>query len=125
MDELNHISRLKPEELSRFAIESYVLMLAPMAPHVTEEMWRALGHRGSVHLESWPKYDPELAKDEMITVVVQVNGKVRERLQVAAGTGEDEIRVLALKSEAVTRHLGGKPPRKVIYVPDKLVSIVV
>ncbi len=125
MDELNHISRLKPEELSRFAIESYVLMLAPMAPHVTEEMWRALGHQRSVHLESWPKCDPELAKDEMITVVVQVNGKVRERLQVGAGTSEDEVRALALKSEAVTRHLGGKPPRKVIYVPGKLVSIVV
>src|SRR5208282_1379365 len=124
MSQLNLIARLKPEELSRFAIESYVLMLAPMAPHVAEEMWQALGHQGSIHLESWPRYDPELAKDRMVTVVVQVNGKVRERLQVGAGTAEEEVRALALNSEAVVRHLAGKPPRKVIYVPDKLVSIV-
>ncbi len=60
----------------------------------------------------------------MVTVVVQVNGKVRERLQVGAGTAEEEVRALALNSEAVVRHLAGKPPRKVIYIPDKLVSIV-
>ena len=124
MSQLNLIARLKPQELSRFAIESYVLMLAPMAPLVAEEIWRALGHQRSIHLESWPKYDPELAKDRMVTVVVQVNGKVRERLQVGAGTAEDEVRALALSSEAVVRHLAGKPPTKVIYVPDKLVSIV-
>ena len=124
MSQLNLIARLKPQALSRFAIESYVLMLAPMAPHFAEELWRALGHQGSIHLESWPKYDPELAKDEMVTVVVQVNGKVRERLQVGAGTAEEEVCELALKSEAVVRHLAGKPPKKVIYVPDKLVSIV-
>ncbi len=124
MSQLNLIARLKPQELSRFAIESYVLMLAPMAPHVAEELWRELGHQRSIHLESWPKYDQELAKDEMVTVVVQVNGKVRERLQVGAGTAEEEVREMALRSEAVVRHLGGKPPKKVIYVPDKLVSIV-
>src|SRR5208282_3090237 len=102
MNQLNYLARLKPEEL-----------------------WRALGHQRSVALESWPGYDPELAKDEMVTVVVQVNGKVRERLQLAAGAAEDEVRALALKSDAVARHLGGKPPKKVIYVADKLLSIVV
>ena len=61
----------------------------------------------------------------MVTVVVQVNGKVRDRLQVGAETAEDEVRGMALKSEAVVRHLDGKPPKKIIYVPDKLVSIVV
>jgi leucyl-tRNA synthetase len=99
-------------------------MLAPMAPHIAEELWRALGHTTSVHLEPWPKFSAELARDEMVTVVVQVNGKVRDRLQVGAGTPEQEVRAMALKSEAVTRHLDGKPPRKIIYVPDKLVSIV-
>jgi leucyl-tRNA synthetase len=95
-----------------------------MAPHLAEEIWRALGHDDSVHLEPWPKYDPELTRDETVTVVVQVNGKVRDRLQVDAGTPEEEVRRLALEREAVTRHLGGKAPKKVIYVPDKLVSIV-
>ena len=124
MDQLNYLQKLAPEELGRFAVEAYVVMLAPMAPHITEEMWRALGHQGSVHLEPWLKYDPELTRDDTVTVVVQVNGKVRDRLQVDAGTPEEEVRRLALNREAVSKHLGGKAPRKVIYVPDKLVSIV-
>ncbi len=124
MDLLNYAARLEPAVLGRFAIESYVVMLAPMAPHIGEELWRALGHDRSVHLESWPKYDPELARDELVTIVVQINGKVRDRLHVGAGTAEDEVRGMALKSPAVVRHLDGKPPRKIIYVPDKLLSIV-
>jgi leucyl-tRNA synthetase len=125
MEELNYLGPLKPSELGRFAIESFVLMLAPMAPHVAEEMWQVLGHKTSVHLERWPSYDAELAKDEVITVVVQVNGKVREKLQVSVGTSEQEIRTMALASQNVARHLDGQTPKKVIYVPNKLVSIVV
>jgi len=125
MDNLNYLAKLKPEELGRFALESHVLMLAPMAPHMCEELWRALGHDTSVHLESWPKFDPELTREEVVTVVVQVNGKVRDRLQVAAGTSEAEIHAMALASEAVQRHLEGKPPKKIIYIPNKLLSIVV
>jgi leucyl-tRNA synthetase len=125
MDELNHLARLKAEEVGRFGIESFILMLAPMAPHVAEEMWAELGHRNSVHLESWPGFDPELAKDEVLTVVIQINGKVRGKLEVAAEVTEEEIREMVLKSEPVARYLDGKSPKKVIYVPQKLVSIVV
>jgi len=78
-----------------------------------------------VHLESWPKFDPSLARDETVTVVVQVNGKVRDRLEVAVGASEAEVRELALKSEAVVRHLAGKAPQKIIYIPNKMLSIVV
>jgi leucyl-tRNA synthetase len=124
MDQLNYLTKLVPEEAGRFAFETYVVMLAPMAPHIAEELWRALGHTASVHLEPWPKFSEDLARDEMVTVVVQVNGKVRDRLTVGAGAPEDEVRGMALASEAVARHLGGKQPRKVIYVTDKLVSIV-
>jgi leucyl-tRNA synthetase len=124
MDQLNYLQRLAPEELGRFAVESYILLLGPMAPHITEEMWRALDHQESIHLQPWPKYDPELTRDDTVTVVVQINGKVRDRLQVDAGTPEEEVRRLALDREAVSRHLGNKAPRKVIYVPGKLVSIV-
>jgi leucyl-tRNA synthetase len=124
MDQLNYLQKLTPDEQGRFALENYVVLLAPMAPHITEEMWRNLGHQESVHLESWPMYDPDLTRDDTITVVVQINGKVRDRLQVDAGTPEEEVRRLALDREAVGKHLGGKAPRKVIYVPDKLVSIV-
>jgi leucyl-tRNA synthetase len=124
MDHLNYLAKLKPEELGRFAAESFVLLLAPMAPHVTEEMWRALGHTSSVHLEQWPKFDPKLTRDETVTVVVQINGKVRDRLEVPAGTTEEEVRTLALASDAVKRHLDGKPPKKFIFIKDKMLSIV-
>jgi leucyl-tRNA synthetase len=124
MDHLNHLAKLKPEEMGRFPSESFILMLAPMAPHVTEEIWRALGHSTSIHLEAWPKFDPTLTHDETVTVVVQVNGKVRARLEVPAGTSEPEVRDLALKSESVTRHLDGKPPKKFIFIKDKMLSIV-
>jgi leucyl-tRNA synthetase len=95
-----------------------------MAPHVTEEIWRAMGHTTSVHLETWPKFDPKLVVDETVTVVVQVNGKVRDRLTVPAGTSEADVRDLALKSEPVKRHLDGNPPKKFIFIKDKMLSIV-
>ena len=124
MDHLNYIAKLKPTEMGRFATESFILLLAPMAPHITEEIWRALGHTNSIHLEPWPKFDPNLVLDEMVTVVVQVNGKVRDRLEVPAGTPETEVRTLALASDAVKRHLDGKPPKKFIFIKDKMLSIV-
>jgi leucyl-tRNA synthetase len=88
-------------------------------------MWRALGHNQSVHLQKWPGFDPVLARDEVVTVVVQINGKVREKLEVAADSVEEQVRTLAFESAAVQRHLDGKTPKKVIYVPNKLLSIVV
>jgi leucyl-tRNA synthetase len=124
MDQLNYISKLKPEELGRFTIESYVLMLAPMAPHLGEELWRELGHRQSIHLEAWPKFDLELTRDATVTIVVQINGKVRDRLTVEAGRPEDANIADALARDAVQRQLNGKPHKKVIYVPDKLVNVV-
>jgi len=125
MEELNYLSKLKPEEIGRLGIESYVLMLAPMAPHIAEEFWRALGHNSSIHLESWPRFDAELARDEIVTVVVQVNGKLRDKLEVTVGASEDDIRSAAMRSEAVRRHLAGKSPQKVFYVPGKLLNLVV
>jgi leucyl-tRNA synthetase len=125
MDQLNYIQKLPPQELGRFAVETYVLMLAPMAPFVTEEFWRELGHTNSVHLEAWPKFDEALTRDEKITVPVQVNGKVRDRLQVESGAAEEVVREMALSSEAIVKHLDGKAPKKIIYVRDKLLSIVV
>ena len=124
MDQLNYISRLTPVELGRFTIETYVLMLAPLTPHLGEELWRELGHRDSIHRELWPKFDPALTRDETVTIVVQVNGKVRDRLTVEAGREERANVAQALDSEAVKRQLNGQPPKKVIYVPDKLVNFV-
>ncbi|MCD6519423.1 MAG: leucine--tRNA ligase [Anaerolineae bacterium] len=107
------------------AIRNLILMLAPIMPHVTEELWERIGGPYSVHTQSWPKYDEELARDEVITLVVQVNGRVRARLQVPADIPEDEAKKAALEQPNVRRHIAGKEIVKEIYVPGRLVNIVV
>ena len=107
------------------AVEKLVLMLAPAAPHIAEELWGRTGHTYSIHQQAWPAWDEELTHDEEITLVIQVNGKVRDRLTVAAGISEGEARELALSRERVLPHLEGKQVRRVIYVPGKLVNVVV
>ena len=107
------------------AQDIYLRMLAPVSPHIAEELWVGAGRPYSVHTQAWPEVDQAAAVDERITLVVQVNGKVRDRIEAPAGIGEEEARSLALASEAVQKHLGGKQPRKVILVGGKLVNIVV
>jgi leucyl-tRNA synthetase len=110
----------------RSAVETLTLMLSPMAPFISEEVWQnVLGHRESVHQQAWPAYDEALAAEPTVTIVVQVNGRVRERLQAASGTSEDSLRTMALSSANVQRHLAGKNVRRCIIVPDRLVNIVV
>jgi leucyl-tRNA synthetase len=108
----------------RSATDRLTLMLAPMAPHITEEMWERAGDEYSVHSQDWPKWDPELAADEVITLVVQVNGKVRDRIETPADIAEESAKQLALVSEKVAPHTAGKNVVKVIYVPGRLVNIV-
>ena len=105
------------------AIEALLLMLAPLAPHISEELWERTGRPYSIHRQSWPQWDEELAREEEVTLVVQVNGKVRDRIRVPAGIDEDHARQLALASEQVRKHLDGAVQR-VIYVPGRLVNIV-
>ena len=107
------------------AIESMLLMMAPLAPHIAEELWERSGREYSIHLQPWPSYDEDLAAEDEVTLVVQVNGKVRDRIQVPADIAEDAAKELALNSDAVRRHLDGKQPRRIIYVPGRLVNIVV
>jgi leucyl-tRNA synthetase len=107
------------------AIEKLLLMMSPVTPHIAEELWARLGKPYSIHNQAWPEYDPEVAKEEQITLVVQVNGKVRDRITVSADIDEEQAKVIALASEAVQHHMGGKEPHKVIVVPGRLVNIVV
>ncbi|MFH7319073.1 leucine--tRNA ligase [Desulfurivibrio sp. D14AmB] len=111
--------------LVRRAVEAILTLLFPMVPHLTAELWEVTGHDRELDAIPWPEYDPEAAKDEEITVVIQVKGKVRGRLQVAPGTAEDELRQLALADDKVKGFIGEAPIRKVIVVPDKLVNIVI
>jgi leucyl-tRNA synthetase len=107
------------------AIESLLLLLAPIAPHISEELWQHLGKAYSIHLQDWPTWDEAIAAEEMITLVVQVNGKLRDRIQVPVEISEKKAVELALASENVQRYVKGGTPRKMIYVPTKLVNIVV
>jgi leucyl-tRNA synthetase len=106
------------------AVDLLLRMLAPIAPHFAEERWQRLGKVGSVHRQSWPEVDEEAATADEITLVVQVNGKVRDRLVVPAGVSEADARALALASETVQRLLEGRQPKKVIVVPGRLVNVV-
>jgi leucyl-tRNA synthetase len=103
----------------------YLRMLAPVCPHIAEELWVRTGHEYSIHNQLWPQVDEEAAKEEQIILIVQVNGKVRDRLTVPVTIGEAEAKAAALVSEGVQAHLAGKTPKKVIYVPGRLVNIVV
>jgi leucyl-tRNA synthetase len=107
------------------AVRSLLLLLCPIAPHITEELWERLGLPFSIHQQSWPKWDDAVAAEEMITLVVQVNGRVRDRIEVPAGISEEEAKEVALSSERVRYHMEEKEPRKVIYIAGKLVNIVV
>ncbi|NIS80418.1 MAG: class I tRNA ligase family protein [Anaerolineales bacterium] len=107
------------------AIETLLLLMAPPTPHISEELWMRLGKPYSIHNQPWPEYDPELAKEDEITLVVQVNGRVRDRITVPADIREEDAKAIALGSETVQRFTGGAEPRKVIFVKGRLVNIVI
>jgi leucyl-tRNA synthetase len=107
------------------ALERLVLMLAPTAPHLAEELWHRLGHEESVHLQAWPTWDEALTVDEKINLPIQVNGKLRDQIEVAPGLTEDDVRPLVLERPKVQAYINGAQVRRFIYVPDKLVNVVV
>ncbi len=109
----------------REAVEILLLMLAPFAPHVSEELWEAIGKEKMVSTQPWPQFDEEAARAEEILVVVQINGKLRSRITVDAESTEDEIRSIVLTDPRVIEYTEGKTIKKMVYVPRKLVSIVV
>ena len=109
----------------RELVETLLKLLAPMAPYIAEEQWHRWGHTSSIHDEPWPVYDPELAALEQVTMVVQVNGKVRDTLSASPDVSEDEMRELALESDKVRSHLKGREPAKVIAKPPKLINFVI
>jgi leucyl-tRNA synthetase len=117
-------ANLSPGAL-REILEKVVLLLAPFTPYVCEEMWERMGRTGPVFKQAWPEYNAELAKEDGAEVVVQVNGKLRSRLTVPFGTSKEEVEKLALADEKAQPFLAGKETVKVIFVPDKLINIVV
>jgi leucyl-tRNA synthetase len=107
------------------AMESLVLLMAPFTPHLSDELWERLGHPGSTYRANWPNYDESVAADEEITLVIQVNGKLRDRLTVPADTTDEAIKQMALANEKVTEMLNGKQVKNVVVVPKRLVNVVI
>jgi len=102
----------------------YLLMMAPVTPHVAEELWNILGKPYSIHLQPWPAVDEAAAAEDEVTLAIQINGKVRDRITVPVGMPESQVQALALQREIVQKYLEGRAPRKVIIVPGKLVNVV-
>jgi len=115
----------KAKHIARDDWEKFLLILSPFAPHLSEELWELSGHNKSIFTEQWPRYDPRLARDEEVELVVQVNGKVRDRIRVSAEIGEEEAKKIALASEAVGKWLEGREVKKIVFVQGRLVSIVI
>jgi leucyl-tRNA synthetase len=127
LNELGRFQAVTPADRAvvQEALESVVLMLSPMVPHICHSLWHTLGHRRAVVDERWPVTDTAALAADTVELVVQVNGKVRGRIAVPAGAGEDAARAAALADEGVSRHVAGRPVRRVIVVPGKLVNVVV
>jgi leucyl-tRNA synthetase len=106
-------------------VEDYLRLLAPMAPHICDELWQRLGKPGTMAYATWPQYDPALLAEDTVSIVVQINGKVRTVLSVASESSQAEIERLALDSTSVRKHLSGKTIQRVMYVPGKLINFVV
>ncbi|KPJ71183.1 leucine--tRNA ligase, partial [Parcubacteria bacterium DG_74_3] len=124
MEFVNFAQRNK-KEIGRNVIKQTLLLMAPFAPHLSEELWNQLDFGGSVHQQKWPKYDQKLVKEKIITLVIQVNGKVRDKIEVEADILEKEAQELALAREKIKKWIKGKKTKKVVFVPQKLINIVV
>ena len=114
----------KDAPIPRAAAETFVLLLSPFAPHLGEELWQMLGHDHSLAYEAWPEADPALLEEEEREIAVQVGGKLRARIRVPADASEDLVRERAMEDPNVRRHLGDGEPRRVIYVPGRLLNLV-
>ena len=118
------------KQLTRNHLKTLLLLLAPFAPHLTEELWLKLNPEPyalntSIHSQNWPKYNPKLAKEEIITLIIQINGKVRDKIEVEANISEERAKKMVLLQEKVKKWTEGKKIRKTIFVPEKLINIVV
>jgi leucyl-tRNA synthetase len=129
MEYVNYMQDARSQDISgaawQEAIEALLLMLAPSAPHLAEELWQRLGKPYSIHQQAWPVFDPALIVEDQITLIVQVGGKVRDKLTLPAGVSEAEAKEAALSSDRIKHWTAGKTIGNVVYVPGKLINISV
>jgi len=115
----------RPDAFDHFVVSRIVQVIAPMAPHFADEAWEMLGYSGSIVKSRWPEFDPKAVQFDTAVVAIQINGKVRDEIQIERGAGEDTVKQIAMASEKVKRNIDGKQVVKIIYVKEKLLSIVV
>lgn len=130
MEFVNEVYNYEPKtdeerRVFKFALKNFLILLSPFAPHIAEELWREIGEKGFILEQPWPQYDEELAREQMIELVVQINGKVRSKMMIPQGMSDEEVVKIALDDEKVKQWIDGKEILKVIPVKGKLVNIVV
>jgi len=116
---------MQASETWRFTLESLLQILAPFAPHITEELWQELGHTDTIHVNHWPKWDEKYLVSDVMTIIVQVNGKLRSKLELPADIDQQGVEAAALADTNVQKFTNNKPPKKMVYVPGKLVNVVI
>ncbi|MDO8435917.1 MAG: leucine--tRNA ligase [bacterium] len=113
------------KEISREAIERFLILLSPFAPHISEELWEKIGKNGSIQKQEWPKYDPLLVKEEIVNLIIQINGKVRDKIEVDPALSEEKAKEIAFAREKIKKWIDGKEIKKIIFIKDKIINIVV
>jgi leucyl-tRNA synthetase len=116
---------LKQDPRPKSTMERMVLLLSPLAPHIAEELWQSLGHKESLAHERWPVFDSRWLRADTVEVALQINGKLRSRIEVAAGTSEADLEAVALQEPRIEELIAGKTIVKVVVIPNRLVNIVV
>jgi len=114
----------KEEKIPQQIFGDFLKLLAPFAPHLTEELWANRGNAASIHREVWPQYDPDKILSDTITIGIQINGKLRDTIEISRASGNEQVKEEALKRPGVVKWLDGKTPKKIIYIEGKILSIV-
>jgi len=114
----------KENEISKNIFETFLIILAPFAPHITEELWKNIGNKRSILFEKWPKYDKEKIENDVISIAIQINGKVRASIEIANDENDDKVKEKALSNEKIKKWISGKSIKKVLYIKDKIISII-
>lgn len=125
MEYVNFLSELDAANLTKKSIETLIVLLSPFAPHVAEEMWELAGNKPSIVGTTWPEYDAGAIVEDSVLIIIQINGKLRDKISVSLNAQEDEVKKLVLESEKVKKYIEGQNVRKIIFVPNKLINIVI
>jgi len=115
----------KAEQLAVSDYELLIKLVAPFAPHLSEEIWQRLGHKASIFFENWPKYDKELVKEEKFIFIIQINGKIRDKVEIEKGISREKVEEIVFSREKTQKWIKDKEIKKIIFVPDKLINLVI